>query len=111
MKKFSTTVVERRKRFQESMTTHPMETAWASEAIFFIHAEEIEGEKAELEAAVQISPDGVNWIDEGTSFNCISQIGTSFVKVSHFGGFLRLRGKITGEEAAFRLTIHLVLKE
>jgi len=111
MKKFSTTVVERRKVFQEELTTHPMETAWASEALFFIHAEEIEGQQAELTAAVQVSPDGVNWVDEGTYFDLISETGTTFVKVSHFGGFLRLHGTISGKNAAFRLTVHLVLKE
>ena len=111
MKKFSTTVVERRKLFKDEMATHPMEAAWASEAIFFIEAEEIEGQNAELAVAVQISPDGVNWVDEGTFFDLISITGTTFVKVSHFGGFLRLHGNITGKNAAFRLTIHLVLKE
>ncbi|MEL6275724.1 MAG: hypothetical protein AAFU03_11520 [Bacteroidota bacterium] len=111
MKRFSTTVVERRKRFQSNFNSHPMETAWASEAIFFVHVETVEGEDAALKLAVQISPDGVNWVNEGTFFPVLKKEGTSFVKLNHFGGFLRLAGEISGEHPGFLITVHLVLKE
>ena len=111
MKRFSTTVVEKRKLFQANFTTHPMETAWASEAIFFVHVENVEGESAALKLAVQISPDGVNWVDEGTFFPVLKKKGTTFARLSHFGGFLRLNGEIFGKNPGFQLTVHLVLKE
>ena len=111
MRQFSTTTVEQRKVFRSDFDTHPMEVAWASEVIFFIHIEDIKGNNTTLDAYVQISFDGVHWVDEGTSFPAISTTGIYFVKVSHFGGWLRLRGNIQGDGPEYQTTIHLVLKE
>lgn len=88
-----------------------METAWASEAIFFVHVETVEGEDAALKLAAQISPDGVNWVNEGTFFPELNKEGTTFVKLNHFGGFLRLEGEVSGKNPNFLITVHLVLKE
>ncbi len=111
MRQFHTTVTERKLDFSTDFTTHPYEAGWASEAICFIRVEDLEGTNAELTAHVQISVDGLNWVDEGTVFKTINSKGDSFVKVSHFGGFLRLRSSISGDEAKFNLTIWWVLKE
>lgn len=111
MRQFSTTTVEQRKVFREDFDTHPMEAAWAVEAIFFIHAEEISGKDTALTASVQISFDGVHWVDEGTAFTSITTTGIFFVKVKHFGGWLRLAGNVNGTNPEYKLTIHLVLKE
>jgi len=106
-----TSVVEQRKDFVGSFSTHPMEAGWAREAIFFITVENVAGEGALLNTRVQISVDGVYWLDEGTSFEPIGKKGRYFVRVSHFGGWLRLQGEIAGEASIFNLTIHLVIKE
>ena len=111
MRQFSTTTVEQRKVFNHDFDTHPMEAAWANEAIFFIHVEEIKGKAPDLIASVQISFDGVHWVDEGTTFSAITTTGIFFTKVKHFGGWLRLAGKINGDAVEYKLTIHLVLKE
>lgn len=111
MRQFMTTAVEQRKDFTAPFTTHPMECAWASEAIFFIHVEKVSGTAPRLEAKVQISVDGVHWVDEGTAFESIDEVGHQFVKVRHFGNWLRLVANVSGSEALFNLTIHLVLKE
>lgn len=111
MRQFQTSVVEQRREFTEELTTHPSETAWASEAIFFIHVEKVKGKNPVLKPKVQISPDGVHWIDEGTVFEPISNEGRYFVKVNHFGGWLRLQGDIEGKDVSLKLTVHLVLKE
>jgi len=111
MKQFYTTITERKLDFTTDFETHPYESGWASEAICFIRVESIAGESPELDAAVQISVDGVRWVDEGTIFKTISATGDYFVKVSHFGGFLRLRGAIKGDQTKFNLTIWWVLKE
>ena len=111
MRQFMTTVLEQRKDFNDIFETHPTEAAWATEAIFFITVEQVSGQNAALEASVQISPDGVNWIDEGTTFKSVSKAGQYFVKVNHFGGWLRLQGRVKGERANFNLTVHLALKE
>lgn len=109
MKQSSTSVVERRRTFTEAFETHPMEVGWAREAIFFITIEE--GDEGTLHAAVQISPDGVHWADEGTAFEPMHGPGLYFVRVRHFGGWLRLAGPIEGEGAEFVVTVRMVLKE
>ena len=111
MRQFHTSVTERKIDFTTNFETHPYEAGWASEAICFIRVESVTGDLAELDAAVQISVDGLHWIDEGTSFNSINAKGDYFVKVTHFGGFLRLRGSVKGDDAKFNLTIWWVLKE
>lgn len=111
MRQFQTAVVERQRDFVERVETHPYEAGWANEAIFFVRVEEVTGDDARLNVRVQISADGVNWIDEGTKMPPISAVGDYFVRVTHFGGWLRLSGSIDGQHTRFRLTVQLVLKE
>ena len=106
-----TTTVEQRKAFTTGFATHPMESAWATEAIFFLTVEEVTGESPVLKAKVQISVDGVHWLDDGNASGEIDQKGHYFIKVSHFGGWLRLWGDVEGQDCCFTLTIHLALKE
>jgi hypothetical protein len=93
--------------------TEPYECAWAGEAMFFVRVQESRGgEGATLRARVQVSADGIHWIDEGTAFAPISATGDWFVRVNHIGGWLRLTGAIEGPaDASFNVVIHLVLKE
>lgn len=103
-----TTAVEQRKIFEGDFDTHPMETGWASEAIFFVNIDEILEPGSQLNGWVQISVDGVFWVDEGTLIESLNEQGISFVRVKHFGGWLRIKGNVTG---TLKLSIHLVLKE
>lgn len=112
MRQFQTAVVERKERYDDAFATHPFECAWASEAIFFLRIEHLEGEDARVQARVQISADGVRWIDEGTRFDPPSRPGDSFVRVRHFGGWLRLAGTVEGAAGAVAtITVQLALKE
>lgn len=111
MRQFFTSVIERKKEFTSDFQTNPFEAAWASEAIFFIKVEDVSGETRHLDAIIQISPDGLCWVDEGTEMLGIDSKGTYFIKVCHFGGWLRLKARVNGDNAKFKLTIHLVLKE
>lgn len=111
MRHFTTAVLERHALISGSFATEPYETAWAGEAMFFLRAEEITGEEAMLRARVQVSADGIHWIDEGTAFDAISATGDYFVRVARFGGWLRLAGEAQGDDARVQVTIHLVLKE
>ena len=106
-----TTAVEQRKDFTDSFSTHPMEAGWAGEALFFITVENVSGEAPMLKAKVQVSADGLNWLDEGTEFPPISEQGHYFARVGHFGGWLRLQCEIIGRGSLFNLTVHLALKE
>ncbi|SEF18101.1 hypothetical protein [Jiangella alba] len=110
MRNFQMTVVERREPFEHEVQTHPFEAAWASEAIFFVRVEAIP-DGTRLDAAVQMSADGIRWVDEGTTFPTMSAAGDYAVKVSHFGGWLRLAGRLQGADPAATLTVQLALKE
>ncbi|MCG8586724.1 MAG: hypothetical protein MI757_18635 [Pirellulales bacterium] len=105
-----TTPLERHRDLDGPFETEPFECGWADEALFFVRVQELIGDNVALSAAVQISADGVNWIDEGTAFPTISTQGDFFVRVKHFGGWLRLSGKVEGVEARVNVMIHLVLK-
>jgi hypothetical protein len=111
MRQFYTAVVERKREVVDQFDTHPFEAGWASEAIFFLRIEECSGESPVLSAKVQISADGVRWVDEGTQFLPMSAAGDYFVRASHFGGWLRLCGSLTGRAAKCKITVQLVLKE
>lgn len=111
MRQFYTVVLERMQRYSGEFQTEPYETAWAGEALFFIRIHEMTGEKAVLNSRVQVSVDGIEWIDEGTSFPPIDSEGSYFIRVSHFGGWLRLANEVGGKNGEAKLTIQLVLKE
>ena len=67
MNNFYTSVVEFRQTFSSVVETHPYECGWADEAIFFVELHEpAEGTCVGLR--VQLSPDGIRWMDEGTAF-------------------------------------------
>ncbi|MDZ7620734.1 MAG: hypothetical protein U1E05_27335 [Patescibacteria group bacterium] len=105
-----TVPLERHKDLTGSFETEPYECGWAAEAIFFLRVQELTGQDTRLTATVQISADGIHWVDEGAAFPPISVAGDSFVRVSHFGGWLRLAGRIEGAESRMNVMIHLVLK-
>lgn len=108
MRQFAQVVLERRTRHDTSFFTEPFESAWASEAIFFLSVEELES--ATLRARVQISPDGIHWVDEGTVSESLSGTGLSFLRLRHFGGWLRLACDLD-TAGKVRVLIHLILKE
>jgi len=105
-----TVPLERHKDLSNSFATEPYECGWASEAMFFIRVQELAGEGAALTAAVQVSADGIHWVDEGTVFPPLTAPGDAFVRVQHFGGWLRLAGRVEGVETRMNVMMHLVLK-
>ena len=110
MKQFNAAHLEVKKEFSEDFQTHPFECGWADEAIFYLMVEGVSGENATLEGAVELSHDGVNWAAEGTTFGPLMKKGLIFVRVNHFGNWLRLSCKVSGEEPVFRLLIQIALK-
>lgn len=105
-----TAIVERNTQWTGEFATEPYETAWSSEAIFFIRALD-KPTVGSIQAHVQISPDGMHWVDEGTSFTLpTKQDEVSFCKINHFGGWLRLYGELPEGEKII-VIVYLVLKE
>lgn len=110
MKQVHTAVLERMGTFSQDFATEPYEAGWAEEAIFFLRIDEVTGTEARLTGSVQISPDGITWVDEGTSLPAIEGDGLVFVRVRHFGNWLRLACRVSGRNAVFRGSILLCLK-
>jgi hypothetical protein len=104
-----TAVVERNQIWKDAFATEPYECGWASEAIFFVRLLEGGTELQGLPLYVQISPDGIRWCNEGTVTK-LSGGEVDFVRVSHFGNWLRLAGNWPAGIAA-RVLVTMALKE
>jgi len=104
-----TAVVERNHVWQGSFATEPYEVGWAGEAIFFVRLLEGRTELRGLPIRVQVSPDGIHWCDEGAVLT-LSGAEVNFVRVSHFGNWLRLAGTWP-DGAAGKVIATLALKE
>lgn len=84
-----TAVVARNVRWTGPDATEPYEAGWAREAVIFVRALEAVGPAGT--AQVQLSPDGMHWVDEGTNFPLPSQPdGVTFARVQAFGTWLRI---------------------
>ena len=111
MRLFNAAPLELKKNFTEDFQSSPYECGWASECIFFIMVEGLSGKSPKLVAEVEISLDGINWVKEGTVSDPITAEGLHFVRARHFGNWLRLNCRISGENPSFRLLVQIALKE
>ena len=105
-----TAIVERNVLWQGEFASEPYEAAWASEAIFFVRALDVSPEFSGI-ARVQISADGIHWVDEGTTFELPWEVNAvTFCRVKHFGGWLRIVGGVQSRRE-IRVLVSLALKE
>lgn len=110
MRKFYNSVIERRVVLDGHLETHPYEAGWASEALFFINREKADPGFDGITAKVQIAANGHDWVDEGGTIEMSADDPVGFVRVRHFGGWLRM--VVTGgAQARAEVTVHLSLKE
>lgn len=100
-------IVARNECWEGAAATEPYEAGWAREAVFFVRALEARG--AGGVARVQVAPDGMHWMDEGTTIELPAEAGaSSFAKVGHFGGFLRLAVELpAGASLVVVVSLHL----
>jgi hypothetical protein len=105
-----TAVVERNATWSGEFATEPYEAAWAREALFFVRALAADGVPPDVAAHVQLSPDGIQWCDEGSELMLPTSEGLTYCRVSHFGGWLRLVGKLP-DSARLKVIVYLALKE
>ena len=111
MRRSFTAVIARNENWTGEVATEPYECAWAGEAIFFIRALDARGTLRAAKARVQISPDGIHWVDEGTSVAMPAKVGQlTYCRVTHFGGYLRILAKIP-PRASIKVLVSLSLKE
>jgi hypothetical protein len=101
-----TVVVGRNECWSGHAATEPFEAGWAREAVIFVRAlKEPKGEPSM--ARVEISPDGMRWVAEGTEVPMPShEGGIAVLRVKHFGNWLRVAADHSpGSEIL--VTVHL----
>ena len=106
MKQFYTVVLDRLASFSGRFDSEPYETGWADELIAFVRVHE-KAQCTALRAWLQISPDGIEWIDEGTSAALSEGSSLLFMKARDFGGWVRLCVECDDE---CKVTTYLALK-
>ena len=106
-----TAVIARGDLWEAQVFTEPYEAAWAAEAVFFVHVmQATSGAGAVALARVQISPDGMRWVDEGAEMKIAANAGSlSFARVANFGGWLRLDITVP-PQASIQVVATLALK-
>jgi len=111
MRQSQSAVMERGVELADVHETEPFEVAWASEARWFVQfLRPAPGNQVEFR--VQISPDGINWIDhEGHPPLVSDAVGLLSIPVESFGHWLRLRSERTSGSDRPMLRIYLELKE
>jgi hypothetical protein len=107
MQKTYTSVLARRIRIEGDFATLPYEAGWASEAVFFIQTE---GQHPKLQIAVEVSPDGVNWIRRGDPVDMGDDEAIAEIPVMTFGNWLRLTVYGSTPTTDSRILIHVNLK-
>jgi hypothetical protein len=99
-----TAVIARGEDWVDGSTTEPYEASWAREAIIVLRTLESGTLGPGARAHVQISLDGMRWIDEGTSLDISPEIdGLSMARLGHFGHYLRLRAELPNGMTGYML--------
>lgn len=99
-----TAVIARGEDWVDGSTTEPYEASWAREAILMLRTLESGTLTKGAKAHVQISLDGMRWVDEGTSLDIPTEVdGMSMARLGHFGHYLRLRAEMPENATGFML--------
>lgn len=103
-----TAVIARNEIWRGEAATEPFEAGWAREAVIFVRALK-EPIGSPPIAVVEISPDGMHWVPEGSSFVMpANEDSISVARLTCFGNWLRLRTSYDqGTECVVLVTIHL----
>jgi hypothetical protein len=101
-------VVARNETWTGAAATEPYEAGWAQEAVVFIRALK-DAKGARGKARVQLSPDGMRWVDEGTTFPLPKKADeVTYARVKHFGTWLRVAADLPkGASVTVLVTWHV----
>ena len=108
LRESQTAVVARNERWEGRAATEPYEAGWALEAVIFVRAlDDAIGTPGQ--ARVEISPDGMHWLAEGTNFALPSRRDeVTAARVRHFGNWLRIAAELDpGVSLKVLVTLHL----
>lgn len=109
MRESQTAVLERGAVLHDQLATEPFEVAWADQARWFVQF--LTPDDAEVTISVQVSPDGLAWVDHELEPRIVTAEGLATVSVSELGHWLRLVLHRTGGSTPPRTRIYLTLKE
>lgn len=105
----TTAVIVRGEHWSGACASEPYEAGWAREAVVFVRLLAREGETGAALFRVQISPDGMRWVDEGATIlvpEGPEQV--TFAKIAHFGNWLRVAIELPqGTTIQPLVTLHL----
>ena len=103
-----TAIIARNERWTGNVATEPYEAGWAREAVFFIRALK-QPAGAPGTAWIELSPDGMHWVREGTELNTPAERdGIALARLTTFGNWLRVAGRFEdGAECTVLVTLHL----
>jgi hypothetical protein len=105
-----TAIVARNEEWRGFGASEPYECGWAREALVFLRTLKVNGMPPGTKARVEISPDGMRWLDSGTSFDLPTEVdGHGFARVQHFGSWLRVAADLP-DGAVISVLVTLQLK-
>lgn len=108
LRESTTAIVIRGEHVIDGFTSEPYEAGWAMEAILFLRVLVPRAEPGGT-AQVEISPDGMHWVGDGTALELPGESGeVSFQRIAHFGNWLRVRLAMPeGDTCQLLATLHL----
>lgn len=108
MRTSTSAIVARNETWTDAAATEPYEAAWASEAIIFVRSLRAPT-GASGSARVEISPDGLHWVPEGTEIPLPTKKDeVTFARIANFGTWLRLAATLPEESSnTVLVTLHL----
>ena len=86
--------------------SEPYEAPWAAEAVLFLRLLDGTTTPGGIQARVQISPDGMHWVDEGATVDLPRGDEVTYTRVTVFGQYLRLVADLPNGVAC---TLHATL--
>ncbi len=103
-----TSVVSRNETWTGTAASEPHEAGWAREVVIFVRALK-EPKGPQPVARVEISPDGMRWVAEGTvTAMPAERDGIAVMRVAHFGNWLRVAADFAdGSQSTVLVTMHL----
>jgi hypothetical protein len=103
-----TAILARNERWTGFSATEPYEAGWAREAVVFLRALKDPVGPQPL-ARVEMSPDGMHWIAEGSELRMPSiRDGIAAARLTGFGNWLRVAADFgEGAESTVLVTLHL----
>ena len=103
-----TAIVARNEKWSGEVASEPYETGWAREAIVFVRLLK-EPEGPPPEAWIEISPDGMHWVREGTAIDMpVEKDRLAFCRIQRFGNWIRLAARYAdGAHGTVLVTLHL----